>query len=87
LVDQQKGRVIEMLCRDMHSVYGERILLKQLAGLLWFGTDSSLQWGIKGQLPLTLHSDPNNGERYVLTDELVNLLVARYQRAVSGDVN
>ncbi len=78
MVNQQKSRIIEMLRRDMHQVYGDNISLKQLADVLWFNSNGSLAWAIRGKLPLESNIDVGNGARYVPTEDLIRLLVSRY---------
>lgn len=78
MVNQQKSRIIEMLRHDMCQVYGESISLKQLADVLWFNSNSSLAWAMKGKLPLESNRDVGSGARYVLTEDLIRLLVSRY---------
>lgn len=78
MASQPKCRAIEMLCRDMCQVYGDRIFLNQLTEILWFNSDSSLRWAIRGKLALTINKEPDSGKKYVLTDELVKLLVNQF---------
>ena len=78
MVNQQKSRVVEMLRRDMYQVYGENISLKQLADVLWFNSNNSVAWAMKGKLPLESNRDVGSGARYVPTEDLIRLLVSRY---------
>lgn len=78
MVNQQKCRVVEMLRHDMCQVYGESISLKQLADVLWFSSNSSLAWAMRGKLPLESNIDVGSGARYVPTEDLIRLLVSRY---------
>lgn len=75
MASQQKCRAIEMLCRDMCQVYGERIFLNQLSEILWFNSDSSLRWAIREGLALTINRESDRRKKYVLTEELVKLLM------------
>jgi len=87
LAGAQQVSLFEKLQSHMYVVFGGRIPLKTLCHVLGFSSIDALRRAIRNELPLTIYSDPSNGERYVLTDELIKLLAARYQRAASSNLN
>ena len=87
MVDVKQNRIIERLRRDTCAAFGERISIKTLCNVLGFNTGDALKRAIRDDLDLTIHSNPHGGERYIQTDELLELLVYQYLKAMATKIN
>lgn len=87
MVDVKLNRIIERVKRDTHAAFGERISIKTLCDVLGFNTSDALKRAIRDDLDLTIHSIPHGGERYIQTDELLELLVYQHRKAMAAKIN
>ncbi|HTF95291.1 MAG TPA: hypothetical protein VL995_04085 [Cellvibrio sp.] len=86
MVEAKLNRTVERLRCDVHAAFGERIPFKTLCKVLGFNSIDALKRAIRGGLDVTIHSDLHCGERYIQTDELLELLVHHYLKVADAKI-
>lgn len=86
MVEAKLNRILERLRRDVHAAFGECIPIKTLCNVLGFNSIDALKRAIRGGLDVTIHSNPHSGERYIQSDELLELLVHHYLKVADANI-
>ena len=81
MTNSKNVRVLGRLKEDLREVFGARIPVDTLGVVLGFRSGETLRQALKSTLKLTIHSDPQGGQPYVSTDELLKLLKVEHERA------
>jgi hypothetical protein len=86
LVEAKLNRTLGRLRHDVRAAFGECIPIKIFCNVLGFNSIDALKRAIRGGLDVTIHSNPHSGERYIQTNELLELLVHHYLKVADAKI-